>query len=157
VLEFPGHVLSNCWLLSATGMRTLRDLYHLIPLAERNSTHSVPTLSDRRLKGYPSFCTLVPPVSTFTVLATGCYRHEDTQRPIPFSSPRQADSNEALPDSAGHLPSELSAFFILLTAIAMRTLRNLYHSIRLSERTPITPFPTLADICPLRYLPFSPC
>ena len=70
-----------------------------------------------------------------------------------------ADSKEALPDSSGHLlgPGEVSAFVCLLTAIAMRTLQNLYHSIPLSERTPMRPFPTLVDICPLRYLPFSPC
>jgi len=39
----------------------------------------------------------------------------------------------------------------------MRTLRDLYHSIPHAELTPIRPFPTLADICLLRYLPFSPC
>ena len=38
----------------------------------------------------------------------------------------------------------------------MRTLRDLYHSIPLGERTLMRPFPTLADICPLRYLPFHP-
>jgi len=36
----------------------------------------------------------------------------------------------------------------------MRTLRDLYNSIPLHERTPMRPFPTLVDICPLRYLPF---
>ena len=120
-------------------MRTLRDLYHLIPLAEPNSTYSVPTLSDHSLKGYPFFCTLVPRPSTFKVLATRCYRHENTQRRIRFDSPQPADSNETLPDSARHLPSEISAFFILLTAITMRTLRNLSHSIPLGERTSLRP------------------
>jgi len=138
-------------------MRTLRDLYHLIALAEPNSRHAVPTLSDHLPKGYPFFCTLVPGVSTLKVLATGCYRHEATQRPIPFDSPRRVDSNETLPNSAGHLPSEISAFFILLTAIAMRTLRNLSHSIPLGEQTSLRPLPTLADIWPLTYRSFSPC
>ena len=72
-----------------------------------------------------------------------------------------ADCNEALPDSSGHrpVPGEVFAFCFLLTSIAMRTLRDLYHSIPLAERTPMRPFPTLpvADICPLRYLPFSSC
>jgi len=70
-----------------------------------------------------------------------------------------ADSNEALPDSSGHrpVPGEVSAFFFPLTSIAMRMLRDLYHSIPLPERTPMRPFPTLSGICPLRYLPFSSC
>ena len=81
------------------------------------------------------------------MLATGCYRHADTSKPIPFDSPRRADSNETLPDSGGHLPAEVSALFTLRTSIAMRTLRNLYHSTPLGERTPMRRFPTLADIC----------
>jgi len=138
-------------------MRTLRGLTHLIPLAKRNSTHCVQTLSDHWLKCYPFFCTLVPRVSTFKVLATACYRYEDTQRPIPFDPPRRADSNETLPDSGRHLPSEICTFFILLTAIGILTLRSLYHSIPLGERTPKTPSLTLPDICQLRYQPFSSC
>ena len=49
-----------------------------------------------------------------------------------------ADSNEALPDSSGHqpVPGEVSAFFFLLTSIAIRTLRDLYHSIPLNRRIP---------------------
>ena len=68
-----------------------------------------------------------------------------------------ADCNKALPASSGHrpVPGEVSAFFFLLTSIAMRTLQDLYHLIPLSEWTPMRAFPTLADICPLRYLPFS--
>ena len=71
---------------------------------------------------------------------------------------KQADSKEAPPDSSGHLlvPGELSAFVCLLTTIAMRTLRSLYHSIPLDVRTPMRRFPTLADICPVGiplYLP----
>jgi len=116
-------------------MQTLRDLYHLIPLAERNSTHPVPTLSDHWLKSYPFFCTLVPRASTFKLLATGCYGHADALRPIPFDSPGRADSNETLPYSGGHLPTEVSAFFILLTSIAMWTLQELYHSPRGIQRT----------------------
>jgi len=126
-------------------MRTLRDLYHSIPLAGRNSTHSVPTLSDHWLKGYPFFCTLVPRASTFKLLATGCYRHEDIQRPIPFNAPRQADSNERLPESAGHLRAKISPFSIQLTAIVMRTLRNLYHSIPIERRIPTNPVLILSD------------
>ena len=70
-----------------------------------------------------------------------------------------ADCNKALPDSSGHrpVPGEVFALFCLLTSIAMRTLRDLYHAIPLTERTPMRPFPTLATICPLRYLPLSSC
>ena len=138
-------------------MRTLRNLCHSISLDQRIPTHPVPMLSDHWLNGYTYFCTRVPRASTFKLLATGCYRHADASRPIPFDSPQRAESNETLPDSGGHLPPEISAFFILLTSIAMRTLRDLYHSIPLGERTAMRPFPTLADICPLRYLPFSSC
>jgi len=46
-------------------MRTLRNLYYSIPLAEQIPTHSVPTLSDHWLKGYPYLCTLVPHAGTF--------------------------------------------------------------------------------------------
>ena len=77
--------------------------------------------------------------------ATGCYRHADTSRPILFDSPRRADSNETLPDSGRHLPPEISAFFILLTSIAMRRHRNLYHSIPLDRRIPTHPVPMLSD------------
>jgi len=126
-------------------MQTLRDLYHLIPLAKRNSTHSVPTLSHDWLKGYPFFCTLVFRASTFKLLATGCYRHVDASRPIPFDSPGRADSNETLPDSSGHLPAEVSAFFTLLTSIAMWTLQDLYHSFPLAEGNPTHSVRTLSD------------
>jgi len=58
-----------------------------------------------------------------------------------------ADCNEAVPDSSGHqpVPGEVSAFFILLTFIAMRRLRSLYHSIPLDRRIPTHPVPTLSD------------
>ena len=46
----------------------------------------------------------------------------------------QVDSNKACPDTAG-----------------------LYYSIHLPHRVPIRFFLTLADICLLRYQPFSPC
>jgi len=58
-----------------------------------------------------------------------------------FDSHGRADSNETVPDSAEHLPPEISDFFILLTFIAMRTLQNLYHLIPLEQRTPT---PTVA-------------
>jgi len=55
--------------------------------------------------------------------------------------------NEALPDSSGHwpVPGEVSAFSLLLTSIAMLTLRNLYHSIPLDRRNPTHPVPMLSD------------
>ena len=64
-----------------------------------------------------------------------------------FITPKRADSNEALPDSSGHRPvsGEVSAFFFLLTSIAMQTLRELYQSILLRERIPMRPFLTLVD------------
>ena len=157
--HLPAEISAFFILPTAIAMWTLRNLHNSIFLDRRIPSHTVPMLSDRWLKGYPPICTWVSRASIFKLFATECYRHADasTRRPIPFNSPRRADSNETLPDSAGHLLSEISAFFILLTAIAMRTLRNLYHSIPLSERTPMRPFPILPDICPPRYLPFSPC
>ena len=79
------------------------------------------------------------------MLAAGCYRHADASRPIPFDSPPRADLNETLPVSGGHLPAEVSAFFIRLTSIAMRLLRNLYHPIPLDRRIPTHPVPMLSD------------
>jgi len=73
------------------------------------------------------------------------YSHVDASKPIPFDSPRRADSNETLPDSGGNLPAEVSAFFTLLTSIAMWTLRQLYHSIRLAERSLTDSLGTLSD------------
>ena len=153
--HLPPEISAFFILLASIAMRTLRNLYHSIPLDRRIPTHPVPTLSDRRLKCYPNLCTCVPWASTFKLLASGCYRHADASSPIPFDSTRQADCNETLPDSGGHLPPEVSAFSILLTSLALRTLRGLYHSIPLAERTLMRPFPTLTDICPLRYLPLS--
>jgi len=155
--HLPTEVSAFFLLLTSIAMRTLRDLYHSIPLDQGIPTHPVPILSDSWLNGYAYFCTWVPRAGTFKFVATGCYRHADAWRPIPFDSPRWADSNRTLPDSGGHLPAEVSAFFILLTSIAMRTLWDLYYSIPLAERTPMRPFLTLADICRLRYLPFSSC
>ena len=74
-----------------------------------------------------------------------CYSHVDAAKPIPFDSPRRADSNENLPDSGGYLPTEISAFFTLLTSIAMWTLRQLYHSILLAERNLTDSLRTLSD------------
>jgi len=128
-------------------MRTLRNLHHLIPLDRRIPTDPVPMLSDRWLNGYAYFCTWVPRASTFKLLATGCYRHADASRPIPFNSAGRVDSNETLPDSGGHLQAEVSAFFTLLTtgSIAMWTLQDLYHSIRLAEGNPTHSVRTLSD------------
>jgi len=126
-------------------MRTLQDLYHVVPLADRNSTHSVPTRSDNWLKDYLFFCTVVPQASTFKLLATGCYRHADTVRRIQLDSCWRADFNETLPASGGHLPPEVSVFFILLTSIAIPTLRNLYHSIPCHRRIATHPVPMLSD------------
>ena len=102
----------------------------------RNPRQSVPTVFKDRLKGYPFFCTLVPQASTFKLLATGSYRHEDTSRPILLNSPRSADSNETLPDPGGHLPPQVSAIFSLMPTIPMWSLRDLCHSIPLAEGNP---------------------
>ena len=141
----PAEVSALFILLTPIAMGTLRNLYYSIPLGRRIPTHPVPKLSDHWLNCYTYLCTWVHWATTFKLLATGCYRHADASRPIPFDSPRRADSNEILPDSGGHLPAEVSAFFILLTSIAMRTLRNLYHSIPLHRRIPTHPVPTLSD------------
>jgi len=125
-------------------MWTLRDLYHSIPLAERNPRHSHPTLSDHWLKGYPFFYTLVPRASIFKLLATGGYSHADTSRSIRINSPRRVDSNESLPDSGVHLPAEVSAFVSLLISTAMPRLRNIQHSNPLERRIPTPPVPMLS-------------
>jgi len=131
--------------LTGIAMRTLRNLYHLIPLDFRIPTQAVSMLSDHWLNGYAYICTCVPRVSIFKLLATGCYRHADASRPIPFDSPWRADSNETLPNPCGPLPAEVSPFFSLLTSTAMRTLRNLHDSIPLYLRIPTHPVPTLSD------------
>jgi len=123
--------------LTCIAMRTLRNVYHSIPLAKRIPTHPVPRLSDHWLMGYPYFCASVLSVSTFRLMATDCYRHADASKPIPFNSPWPADSNGTLPASGRHRPPEVWPCFSLLTSIAMRTFRDLYHSIPLSERIPI--------------------
>jgi len=105
-------------------MRTPRNRHHSVPLNRWIPTRPVPMLSDHWLQGYPCFCTLVPRASTFKLLATGCYRHADTLRPIPFDSPRRVDSNVTLSDSGRHLPTEVSPFFSLPTSIAIRTLET---------------------------------
>jgi len=120
--HLPAVISAFFIVLTAIAKRTLRNLYHSIPLDRRIPTHPVPMLSDRWFKGYPNICTFVLWASTFKSLATECYRHADASRPIPFDSPRPADSSEPLPDSGGYLPPEISALFILLTSIAMRTL-----------------------------------
>jgi len=143
--HLPAEISAFSLLLTSMAMRTLRDLCLSIPLDRRIPTHPVPILSDHWLNRYPYFCSLVLSVSTFKLLATECYRHADASRPIPFNSPRRADSNETLPDSAGHLPAQVFAFFTLLTSIAMWTLRELYHSIPLAERNSTHSVRTLSD------------
>ena len=145
--HLPTKVSLSFLLLKARAMHTARNIHHSIPLDRQIPMHHVLMLSDRWLKGYPNICTCVPQASTFKLWATDCYRHADTSRPIPFDSPCRAESNETLPDSqaGGHLPPEISAFFILLTSIAMRTLQNLYHLIPLTERNSTHPVPTLSD------------
>jgi len=143
--HLPSEISAFFIVLTAIAKRTLRNLYHSIPLDRWIPTHPVPMLSDRWFKGYPNICTFVLRASTFESLATECYRNADALRPIPFNSPRRADSNETLPDSGGHLPPEISAFFILLTSIAVWTLRNLYYSIPLHRRIPTHPVPMLSD------------
>jgi len=123
--HLPSEISALFILLTSIAMRTLRSVYHWIPLDRRNPTHPLLMLSNHWLNGKAYFCTLVLWVSTFKLLTTECYRHADTSRPIPFDSPRRADSNGTLPDSGGQLPPEISAFFTLLTSIAMRTLRDL--------------------------------
>jgi len=143
--HLPPQISASFVLLTSIAMRTLRNIYHSIPLDRRILTHPVPTLSDRWLKCYPNLCPRVHQGGTFKLAATGYYIHADALRPIPFDSPWRADPNKTLPDSGGHLPPEMSASFILLTSIGMQTLRNLYHSIPLDRRILTHPVPTLSD------------
>ena len=143
--HLPSEISAFFIVLTAIAKRTLRNLYHSIPLDRWIPTHPVPMLSDRWFKGYPNICTFVLRASTFESLATECYRNADALRPIPFNSPRREGSNETLPDSARHLAAGISAFFIQRTAIATRTLRNLYHSIPLDRQIPTDPLPMLSD------------
>jgi len=135
----PSEVSAFVCLLTTIAMRTLRNLHHSIPLYLRIPTQPVPTLSDHWLNGYTYFGTVVLRVRAFKLLDTVCYRHADTSGPIPFDSPRRADSNETLPDPGGHLPAEVSPFFSLRNSTAMRTLPNLHHSIPLYLRIPTHP------------------
>jgi len=143
--HLPTEISAFSLRLTSMAMRTLRDLYLSIPLDRGIPMRPIPILSDQWLKGYPYFWTLVQWESTFKLLATKRYRHADASRHIPFDSPRRGDSNQTLPASGRHLPPEISAFFILLTSMAMRTLRNLYHSIPLDRRIPTNPVPMLSD------------
>jgi len=122
--HLPAEVSPLCFRLTSIAIGTLRNLHYSIRLNQPRwiPTHPVQTMSDRWLKGSPFFCTLVLRASTFKLLATGCYRHVDSSRPIPFDSPRRADYNEGLPDSGRHRPAEVSPFFFMLTSIAIRTL-----------------------------------
>jgi len=145
LLLVPCEVSAFDCLMTTIAMRTLRNLQHSIPLYLRIPTHPVPTLSDHWLNEYPYFGKLVLRLSAFKLLATVCYKHADASGPIPFDSPRGADSSETLPASGGYLPIELSPFFSLLTLTAMRTLRNLHHWTPLYLRIPTHPVPTPSD------------
>jgi len=143
--HLPPEISAIYILLTCIAMQTLRNLYHSIPLDRQIPTHTVPILSDHWLNNYAYFRTCVSPASTFQLLATGCYRHADASGPIPYDSPRRADSNQSLPDSGRHLPAEVSPFLSLLTSTAMRTLRNLHHGIPLDRRIPTHPVLTLSE------------
>jgi len=129
--HLPTEVSPVFSLLMSMAMRTLQNLYDSIHLAKRIPTHPVPTLSNHRYLNYPYLCTLGPRAGAFKLLAAESYRHAEALKPIPLDFSPRADSNHALHDSGGHLPTEVSASFSLLTSIAMRTLRDLYHSIPL--------------------------
>jgi len=87
VHEFPGQGLLHCWLLGATGMRTLRGLYHSIRLGERTPMRPFPTLAD------------ICPLRYLPLHPADLYSHADTSKPISFDSPRPADSNGPCPDA----------------------------------------------------------
>jgi len=134
-------------------MRKLRDLYQSILLDRKIPTHHVHRLFDVWLKSCPYFGNFVLQASTFKLLATERYRHADTSRPIPVSPSCRADSNETLSDPCGHLPAEVSAFFSLVTSIAMQRLRDPNPSIPLDRRIPMHPDPMVSD-CWLKRYPF---
>ena len=87
VHEFPGEVLSHCWLLGATGMRTLQALYHSNPFAERTPMRPFPTLVD------------ICPLRYLPLHPAELYSHADSSKPIPSDSPPLADSNGPCPDA----------------------------------------------------------
>jgi len=122
--HLPHEISAFFILLTSIAMRMLRNLDDSIPLYRWIPTQPVAMLSDDGLNEYRYFCTLVLRVSIFKLLATECYRHANTSRPMSFNSPCRAEFNETLPDSAGHLPAKVAAFLSLLTCIALRTLQN---------------------------------
>jgi len=138
--HLPTEVSPVFSLLMSMALGTLQNLSHSIHLAKRIPTHPVPTLSNHRYMSYPYLCTLGPLAGAFTLLAAQCYRHAEASKPIPLDSSRRADSNHALPDSGGHLPTQVSPSFPPLTSIAMRTLRDLYPSIPLGSRIQMSHF-----------------
>jgi len=75
--HLPAEVSTFSSPLTTIAMWTLRGLYHSIPLAVGNQTHSVQTLSDHGFKAFPYFCPFVLRVSTFKLLGTECYRFLD--------------------------------------------------------------------------------
>ena|SRR5207302_3158928 len=96
VLLFPGQVLTDSRLRLATGMQTLWDLYHSIPLDELIPMVPFPSLPDNWLLSYPPF---LPPDLNI---------HVNHSNPTPFKSPHRADSNGLCPDLIRPLVQELS-------------------------------------------------
>jgi len=111
----PIRLEQTLFLLMSIAMQTLRKLYHAIPLDRRNPTHPVPLLSDHWLKGDPYLSNCVPRARTFQLLATECYRHAGSSRPILFDSPHRAESIAPCPDAVqplaewGSIPLYLSS------------------------------------------------
>ena len=137
-----------------------RALYHSIRLSKRIPAGPSPTRSDRWLWSYPPSRLWQPGHLRPRPRATKGYRHATISSLIPFNSPPRADSSGSTPDSIRRLVVELTSILTLairtpLTqnyayrelqrASTMPPLRALYHSIRLSERIPMRPPPTLAD------------
>jgi len=104
----PPQISAFFILLTSIAMQTLLNIYHSIPLNWQIPRHPGPMLSDHWLNGYASFCTLVLWVSTFKLLATECYRHADTSRPIPFNPPHRAEFNALCLDAVRPLVEGLS-------------------------------------------------
>jgi len=68
----PAEVSAFLSVLTSTAMQKLQSLHNSIPLDRRILTHPVQMQSDLRLTSYPYLCTLVPPATTFKLLATEC-------------------------------------------------------------------------------------
>ena len=120
--------------------------YCVLQACGRFETYIIRFPSARGLQCDPSrFCRTFALRDICLFHTTDCYSHADSPKPVPFDSPRRVDSDVTLPDSGGHLPREVSAFFTLLTSIAMWTLRELYYSIPLAEWNSTHSVRTLSD------------